>query len=109
MVRDDWGQYGTAMKRQSAAIRDWLGSPPYVFATADRKTYESDDSADREFMTYVAHDADERHAIDLSDLNKLRRADTLTPPLIVLTSSDWSLWSAEPAPICSPQSPTAHR
>lgn len=85
MVRDDWGQHGTAMRQQSAVIRDWLGSPPYVFATADRKTYESDHSADREFMTYVAHDADERHVIDLSDLNELRRADKpVTPPLIVL-------------------------
>lgn len=85
MVRDDWGQHGTAMRQQSAVIRDWLGSPPCVFAAADRKAYESDHSADREFMTYVAHDADERDVIDLSDLNELRRADkTVTRPLIVL-------------------------
>jgi hypothetical protein len=85
MIREDWGQDGTAMRRQSAAIRDWLGSPPYVFATADRKKYESDHSADREFVMYVAHDADERHVIDLSDLNELRRADkTVILPLIVL-------------------------
>ncbi|MGW5721360.1 hypothetical protein ACWEVP_34640 [Amycolatopsis sp. NPDC003865] len=85
MVREDWGQHGTAMRQQSAVIQDWLGSPPYVFATADRKTYESDHSADREFMTFVAHDADERHVIDLSDLNELRRTDkTISRPLIVL-------------------------
>jgi hypothetical protein len=84
-VREDWGQHGTAMRQQSAVIQDWLGSPPYVFATADRKTYESDHSADREFMTFVAHDADERHVIDLSDLNELRRTDkTISRPLIVL-------------------------
>jgi hypothetical protein len=86
MIREDWGQDGTAMRQQSAVIRDWLGSPPYVFATAgDRKKYESDHSADREFMTYLAPDADERHVIDLSDLNELRRTDkTFTRPLIVL-------------------------
>lgn len=85
MVREDWGQYGTAMNQQSAVIRNWLGSPPYVFATADRKKYESDHSADREFMEYVAHDSDDRQFIDLSDLNELRRADKkLTRPLAVL-------------------------
>lgn len=30
------------MRQQSAVIQDWLGSPPYVFATANRKAYESD-------------------------------------------------------------------
>lgn len=85
MVREDWGQHGTAMRQQSAVIHDWLGSPPYILATADRKTYESDHSADREFMTYVAHDADERDVIDLSDLKELRPADkAITRPLIVL-------------------------
>ncbi len=85
MVREDWGQHGTAMKQQSAVIGDWLGSPPYVFATADRKTYKSDHSADREFMTYVAPDADAWHVIDLSDLNELRHADKkFTRPLVVL-------------------------
>jgi hypothetical protein len=85
MVREEWGQDGTAMRQQSAVIRDWLGSPPYLFATADRKKYESDHSADREFMTFVAPDADERHVIALSDLNELRRTDkTVTRPLIIL-------------------------
>jgi hypothetical protein len=84
MIREDWGQDGTAMQQQSAVIQDWLGSPPYVFATADRTAYESDHSADREFMTYLAPDA-ERHVIDLSDLNELRRTDkTVTRPLIAL-------------------------
>jgi hypothetical protein len=85
MVREDWGQHGTAMRQQSAVIRDWLGGPPYVFATTDRKTHESDHSADREFMTYVAHDAGERHLIDLADLKVVRRADTtVARPLVVL-------------------------
>jgi hypothetical protein len=85
MVREDWGQHGTAMRQQSAVIRSWLGSPPYVFATADRKKYEADNSADREFVTYCSHAADEQSVIDLSDLNELRRSDkTLTRPLIVL-------------------------
>jgi len=85
MVGEDWGQDGTAMLQQSAVIRDWLGSPPYVFATTDQKKYESDHSADREFMTYLAPDADERHVIDLVDLTELRDTDkTVTRPLIVL-------------------------
>jgi hypothetical protein len=85
MIRDDWAQRGTAMRQQSAMVRDWLGSPPYVFATGDRKKYESGHSADREFVTYVAQAADERSVIDLSALSQFRHGDkTLTRPLIVL-------------------------
>lgn len=73
------------MQQQSAVIRDWLGSPPYVFVIVNRKAYESDRSADREFATYVARDAGERRVIDLSDLNELRRADKVVAhPLIVV-------------------------
>ncbi|NQX17282.1 hypothetical protein [Rathayibacter sp. VKM Ac-2857] len=32
MVREDWGQDGTAMVPQSAVIRRWLGDAPYLFA-----------------------------------------------------------------------------
>jgi len=85
MLREDWGQRGTAMRQQSAVIREWLGSPPYVFATGERKKYESDHSADREFVTYIAQAADEQIVIDLSVLSQFRRGDkTLTRPLIVL-------------------------
>lgn len=40
MVREDWAQRGTAMRQQSTVIREWLGDPPFVFATADRKKYQ---------------------------------------------------------------------
>jgi hypothetical protein len=85
MSREDWGQRGTAMRQQSAAIREWLGSPPYVFATGDRDKYQSDQSADREFVTYVAPTANERSVVDLSALNELQRDNkTLTRPLVAL-------------------------
>jgi hypothetical protein len=48
------------------------------------KKYESDNSADREFVTYVAHAATDRNVIDLSNLDGLRRGESLTRPLIVL-------------------------
>jgi hypothetical protein len=85
MVREDWAQRGTAMRQQSAAIREWLGDPPYVFATADRRKYEGSSSADREFVSYVAPVNDERRVIDLFGLGELRPADkTLTRPLVAL-------------------------
>lgn len=85
MLREDWAQQGTAMRQQSAVIRGWLGDPPYVFATADPKKYQQADSADREFVTWVAPAADERRVTDLSALGELRRADkTLTRSLVVL-------------------------
>lgn len=68
------------MRQQSAVIRHWLGSPPYVFATANLKKYESDHSADREFMTYLASDADVRHVIDLSDLSAARTVPSRGAP-----------------------------
>jgi hypothetical protein len=85
MVREDWAQRGTAMRQQSAVIREWLGNPPYVFATADRKKYQQESSADREFVTYVAPATDEQRVIDLSALGELRRSDkSLTRSLVVL-------------------------
>ena len=85
MVREDWAQRGTAMSRQSAVIREWLGDPPYVFATADRKKYEGNSSADREFVSYVAPTTTERRVIDLSALGELRRSGkTLTRSLVML-------------------------
>ncbi|HZC50957.1 MAG TPA: hypothetical protein VE441_00460 [Mycobacterium sp.] len=85
MVREDWAQRGTAMPEQSAVIREWLGDPPYVFATADRKKYQQANSADREFDTWVAPAAADRRVIDLSALDELRRPDkSLTLSLVVL-------------------------
>lgn len=86
MVREDWAQQGTTMQQQSVVIRDWLGAPPYVFATTDRKTYEAEYSADREFVTYVAPDVEERHIFDLPQLDdELRRAgETVDLSFVVL-------------------------
>lgn len=85
MVREDWAQRGTAMRQQSAVIRKWLGDPPYVFATADRKKYQQTNSADRSFVTYIAPATTEQRVIDLSALRELRRPDkSLTRSLVVL-------------------------
>jgi hypothetical protein len=85
MVREHWTQHGTAMRQQSAVIREWLGNPPYIFATADRKKYEQANSADREFVTWVAPAADERRVVDLPAVTELRCPDkTLTRSLVVL-------------------------
>lgn len=85
MVREDWGQHGTGMHSQSAVIRAWLGPPPFVFATADERKYQSDHSADREFVRYIARAADEHTVTNLTDLGKLRRSGrALAQPLVVL-------------------------
>jgi hypothetical protein len=85
MVREDWAQRGTSMPQQSALIREWLGDPPFVFATTDRENYQDANSADRGFVTYVAPASDERRVIELSALDELRSLDnSLTRPLVVL-------------------------
>lgn len=85
MVREDWGQQGTAMASQSLRIRGWLGDPPYVFATWDMKKFQSSNSADREFVGYVAPRAADRSVVDLSVLGQLRGGGkTLERALVVL-------------------------
>ena len=85
MVREDWAQRGTSMRQQSAVIREWLGDPPFVFATTDWKRYQGESSADREFVTYIASASDKRRVIELSALGELRGSDnSLTRPLVVL-------------------------
>ncbi|MDT0181456.1 hypothetical protein Q9S36_14835 [Microbacterium sp. ARD31] len=85
MIREDWGQHGTAMVPQSAVIRDWLCDPPYVFATWDMKKYQSSNSADREFVDYVTPLASDRSVINLSELGQLRGSDKkLERPLAIL-------------------------
>ena len=85
MVREDWAQHGTTMIPQSAVIRGWLGDPPFVFATWDMKKYKSDNSADREFVQYLAPSSTDRRVIDLSELRALADGERrLTAPLVVL-------------------------
>lgn len=85
MVREDWAQRGTTMIPQSAAIRAWLGDPPYVYATWDMKKYRSDNSADREFAKYLTPASADRRDIHLSELSALTSGDRrLTAPLVVL-------------------------
>jgi hypothetical protein len=72
MVREDWGQHGTAMVPQSAVIREWLGDPPYVFATWDMKKYRESNSADREFVDCIAPKSADRSVVNVSELGQLR-------------------------------------
>lgn len=85
MVREDWAQHGTTMIPQSAVIRDWLGDPPYVFATWDMKKYQSSNSADREFVQYLTPASADRRVVNLSELRALTDGDSrLVAPLVVL-------------------------
>jgi hypothetical protein len=85
MVREDWAHHGTTMIPQSAVIRDWLGDPPYVFATWDMKKYQSSNSADREFVQYLTPASADRRIVNLSELRALTDGDRrLAAPLVVL-------------------------
>lgn len=71
MTREAWAQGGTSMVPQSAAIRDWLGEPPYVFAASDPKRLQKPNSADMEFINYVALEKGSRRIVGISELRKL--------------------------------------
>lgn len=68
MTREAWAQRGTAMVPQSAVIRDWLGEPPYVFAASDPKRLQKPNSADMEFVNYVALERGSRRIVGISEL-----------------------------------------
>ncbi|QNA92953.1 MULTISPECIES: hypothetical protein [unclassified Microbacterium] len=76
MVREDWGQHGTAMVSQSAVIREWLGEAPYLFAVTDVKKFSYDDrSADVEAAEFIAPAAGDRKVFSISELSRLDRED----------------------------------
>ena len=70
MTRKAWGQRGTSMVPQSAVIRDWLGEPPYVFAASDPKRLHEPNSADMEFVNYVAREKGLRRIVGPAELRK---------------------------------------
>lgn len=74
MVREDWGQHGTGMERQSALIREWLRGPPLLIATADLKKYNDEYSADREFLAYTLEDSRPSNVTTFPELAELTHA-----------------------------------
>lgn len=85
MVREDWGQHGTAMGPQSTVIREWIGEPPYLFAVTDVKKFIHDDrGADVEAAEYIAPDAASRRIFNISELPKLKREDRAIDQAIVV-------------------------
>jgi hypothetical protein len=73
MVREDWGQHGTAMAPQSARIRDWLGDLPLLLVTSDLEKYRDERSADREFVRYLLGEERRPEMVTFADLDELRR------------------------------------
>ena len=84
MVRKDWAQHGTAMVAQSAVIREWLGEPPYLFAVADAKKFQTDRPADLETAEFIAPDASTRKAFSIEELAGLGRRDEVLDHAIVI-------------------------
>jgi hypothetical protein len=83
MIREDWAQGGTSMVPQSAVIREWLGEPPYLFAVSDLKRLREPNSADTEFINYVAVEKGSQRIVGISELRNFsqdnnRFAGTLT-------------------------------
>lgn len=85
MVREDWGQDGTAMVPQSAVIRGWIGAPPYLFAVTDVKKFNHDDrGADVEAAEYIAPDRADRVVFNISELASLERDDKFIDHALVV-------------------------
>lgn len=85
MVREDWGQHGTAMIPQSAVIRDWIGDPPYLFAVTDVKTFNHDDrGADAEAAEFIAPEKADQIIFNIRELGSLERDDKVIDHTVVV-------------------------
>lgn len=85
MVREDWGQHGTAMIPQSAVIRDWIGDPPYLFAVTDVKKFNLDDrGADVEAAEFIAPKKADRIVFNIRELSSLERDDKVIDHAVVV-------------------------
>jgi hypothetical protein len=84
MVREDWGQHGTAMVPQSAVIREWVGEAPYLFAVADAAKFKTDREADLEAAEFIEPDASSRKVFSIGELASLSRQDKVIDHAIVV-------------------------
>ncbi|MBQ7803974.1 hypothetical protein [Rhodococcus sp. (in: high G+C Gram-positive bacteria)] len=86
MIREDWGQNGTAMVPQSALIREWAGGPPYLFAVSDTRQFTGvDRSADVEVAEFVAPAAATRTVFNISELSAMEsKGDVIDHAIVVL-------------------------
>lgn len=85
MVREDWGQHGTAMIPQSAVIRGWIGDPPYLFAVTDVKKFNHDDrGADVEAAEFIAPEKADWIVFDIRELGSLEREDKVIDHAVVV-------------------------
>ena len=85
MVREDWGQHGTAMVSQSAVIREWVGTAPYMFAVVDARKFATSRPADREAVEFLVGDPSDRSIISTIFLPSLKRDRTrVEHPLLAI-------------------------
>ena len=73
------------MVPQSAAIREWLGEAPYLFAVTDVKKFSRDDrGADVEAAEYIAPVATDRKVFNIGELSRVERGDKVIEHAIVV-------------------------
>lgn len=85
MVREDWAQDGNAMVPQSAVIREWIGNAPYLFAVRNSDKFQSERSAERETVEFIAPDAASRRVFSIGKLAALSYEDkVLNHGIVVL-------------------------
>lgn len=89
MIREDWGQDGTAMVPQSAVIRRWVGDAPYLFAVTDVTKFNVDGrSADVEAAEFIAPNSNDRMVVNISELRKLTPGNEIRLHAIIVLHPD---------------------
>lgn len=84
MVREDWGQHGTAMAPSSGRIRDWLGVAPLIFAVTEvRKFNDTNRGADLEAAEYIAPKGTKLRVVNIADLTRLADHESASAVAVV--------------------------
>jgi hypothetical protein len=83
----DWAQHGTAMDRQSALIREWLGTPPYVFAVADTSKLRGK-PADMQTIDFLSPTPSHSTIVNITDLARQNTSGAASSGRVVVMHPD---------------------
>ena len=86
MVREDWGQDGTAMVPQSAIIRRWLGDAPYLFAVERAEALRAGrKGGHQEVVSFIAPEEPDRVVVSIDSIRgSLGEDSVLAHPITVV-------------------------
>lgn len=89
MIREDWGQHGTAMEAQSKVIGDWIGGAPFLFAVTNAENLGEASPADLELIEHLAPKASTRTVFDITELGHInKQVNSIDHSVVIVHPTD---------------------